>query len=352
MTPRLFNIAERDKRMPHCAEEWLARHRSGDMTGIEASAFERWLKDDPDNLQSWNELNTIWEGIEPLRSEPGIMVMREAALARGLWRARLTAAPPIAALCGVFLLFAVLLVQHRDSIGIFPQASSEQTATTATFSTPVRKMSHILLSDSSSIQLDADSALTVRYSKNARVIELSRGRALFRVTANPNRPFIVIAAGRTVTAIGTTFSVDLRKSGIQVGLAEGRVRATNQRSDQAGRKAALRAVDMSSGEVLFADDDDSWTVAKRSPSELLAWTAGRLLFSDERISDIVAEVNRYSTTRIVISDASVGDRRLSAVLRAGDIQTLLDGVEGLELAHVVKRTPDLIELSGRQPVGK
>jgi transmembrane sensor len=69
-----------------------------------------------------------------------------------------------------------------------------------------------------------------------------------------------------------------------------------------------------------------------------------LIFDNDRLSDIVAELNRYSTTRIVISEPAIQDLRLGGYFKVQDIGSILDTLHGYGLR--VERINDrLIYLS-------
>ena len=60
-----------------------------------------------------------------------------------------------------------------------------------------------------------------------------------------------------------------------------------------------------------------------------SWLQGRLIFDDERLATIVAEVSRYTAVKLTIAP-ELGDIRLSGRFKTGDTEALL---EALELAR-------------------
>ncbi|MEC5143893.1 FecR domain-containing protein [Chitinophaga sp. 212800010-3] len=83
----------------------------------------------------------------------------------------------------------------------------------------------LALTDGSVIQLAPGSMLTWKDSSMATLRRLTlQGKAEFIVHADIKRPFIVEAAGITVTALGTTFTVNtLVENNVAVKLSEGKV---------------------------------------------------------------------------------------------------------------------------------
>jgi transmembrane sensor len=81
------------------------------------------------------------------------------------------------------------------------------------------------LEDDSRIVLDAATRLRVRFTSDARVVELQDGQAQFSVAKDPTRPFKVEAGGRTIVAVSTVFIVEYVDSQVRVAMMEGKVAA-------------------------------------------------------------------------------------------------------------------------------
>ena len=68
------------------------------------------------------------------------------------------------------------------------------------------------------------------FNSTQRNVELIYGQALFHVAHNPSRPFIVRAADREITALGTQFDVRLDETSVRVTLIEGKVQVSQDSS--------------------------------------------------------------------------------------------------------------------------
>jgi transmembrane sensor len=58
------------------------------------------------------------------------------------------------------------------------------------------------------------------------------------------------------------------------------------------------------------------------------------VFNQDRLDLIADEVNRYTSSKIVVGDPAVGRQRLSAVLKVGDTATLISAIQMLHMAEV------------------
>jgi transmembrane sensor len=102
------------------------------------------------------------------------------------------------------------------------------------------------LPDGSSVSARSSDArvLPVEVTPSAVTLKLESGSAKFSVTADPARPFRVLARDVTVTVLGTVFDVSIEPSGVRVSVERGRVRVD---SSSASRE-------LSPGESAFFGD--------------------------------------------------------------------------------------------------
>lgn len=83
----------------------------------------------------------------------------------------------------------------------------------------------VRLPEKSRLHLAAESSLMIsQATHDAVALKLERGRITSQATHNPQRAFRVEAGGVTVHIVGTIFSVAILPRGIEVSVAEGRVR--------------------------------------------------------------------------------------------------------------------------------
>ena len=78
----------------------------------------------------------------------------------------------------------------------------------------------LVLDDGSTVVLNTDSVVQVRFRKNRRDIILRKGEASFQVAHDAFRPFVVHADGVAVKAVGTSFAVREQPGGVKVTVAE------------------------------------------------------------------------------------------------------------------------------------
>ena len=91
------------------------------------------------------------------------------------------------------------------------------------YATEIGERRSITLADGSTVDLNARSRVRIEFSKKERRVDLLDGQALFQVTKDKNRPFIVSSGDATVRAVGTQFDVYRRTNSTTVTVLEGRV---------------------------------------------------------------------------------------------------------------------------------
>jgi transmembrane sensor len=299
------------------AAAWFARWRSGAMTSEETAAFEAWRLQ---HQAAFDDVQRLWDGIEGARAHPAVLAMREKAL-RSPNRRIIAAASVLLAVC------AAWAGAHFGLRALLQPAATSTAA--SEYQTRVGQKSTITLPDGSVVILDADSSIRTLYSAQVRRVTLERGRAYFRVVKNAERPFTVSAGGNTVTALGTEFDVELKPRAFEVMLVSGRVRVQG-----VPQGVEVPAVEMTSGFRLVASENHQWNVSRADARSETGWLEGRLVFDEETLVNIASALNRYSTKKIEITDPAVAERRLSAVLTAGDIETFIAAAQKLGLASI------------------
>jgi transmembrane sensor len=211
------------------------------------------------------------------------------------------------------------------------------------YETVVGAQQKVTLPDGSELQLNTDTALTVRFSAHERRATLERGEAFFHVTKDSARPFIVTAGRSETRVVGTKFVVHLRENETDLLVSEGLVKfgAIDDERRSANVGANHHAV-LAGGNALRIEALDEAALARR-----LAWQSGRLEFKDVPLREVVAEFNRYHGQQIVLRDAATEAVRVGGVFEIenfdGFLWTLANSFDVAE----VRRQADKIVLGLR-----
>ncbi|HEX6860794.1 MAG TPA: FecR domain-containing protein [Caulobacteraceae bacterium] len=316
------------------AADWFALKRSGAMTAAELVEFQAWLEASEDNRAAFAEAEESWAMAGLLREDPELMLLRAQAR-----RSYPAFRRPLMALGGgvaAALIAAAVVTVPPKAPGHAVIASLNQEQT---FKTGIGQRTTVTLADGSVVTLDTDTVLRTDDRGRERRMYLDKGRAFFRVAKDPTRPFVVTAAGRTVTALGTAFDVRV-DGGFEVTLVEGKVRVEQPGAILRPRQSA----DLKAGYRIEAVSERQWAVEPANPARDVGWVQGRLTFVDQPLAEVAAEMNRYSEKKIVLEDEAVGRQTVVAVLKPGDLDAFIKMVRGYDLAQVTE-TETTVELT-------
>jgi len=207
---------------------------------------------------------------------------------------------------------------------LFPQAAATLAVPPiAAVSTVVVAPETRTLADGSIVELRPGAAIRVEYGPSSRRVVLLAGEVHFQVTKDAARPFVVVASGVEVRAVGTAFSVDLGKRAVDVLVTEGRVAVT---SPPAAEEAAPAVAMVDAGQGTTVSLEVAGAAAVRSvPSrerrERLNWRVPLLEFSGTPLAEAIPMFNRHGRRHLVL-DPTLGRLQLSGTLRADDTDSL------------------------------
>lgn len=190
--------------------------------------------------------------------------------------------------------------------------------------TKVGELRRVTLADGSSVILDADTLLTTDFSGPRRLLNLRHGRARFSVAHDKARPFVVHAGGGEIVATGTVFDVACRGA-LSIDLLQGRV-VVRPPSTSLGPRFSP-PIALYSGQHIDFDADHRRlpSITATSVSET-QWVQGTKSLDDVSIDAIIAEANRYATTRIELADPSLGTREIFGDIDIRDSDAVAEGI--------------------------
>jgi len=325
------------------AARWFARSRDPAMSPQERKALAAWLAASAQHRAEYAALERIWQAagaMDPARlralAAPSGAAEADVPLparAHGRWRGALAAGLGALAVGAGWALW-----QHGAPGSVATLAGTQAQAMPAYeagLDTAPGERRSVSLPDGTRIQLNTRTRLAVRFHEGRRTVQLLEGEAMFEVAHDAARPFTVDAGAGRITVTGTRFDVRREVAGVAVAVESGSVSVQGQagqggqmgqmgQMDDIEAAAARRATRLSAGlgTRIRADGE----VAPAVPVDLstaLAWRDGKLVFRDEPLSAVVAEVSRYRRQPVRVADAATGRLRVSSVFNADDTDALL-----------------------------
>lgn len=317
-----------DRRTVKEAAAWFTRLKQESVSEQVIDDFLAWRRD-PANDAAYAEVEARWRQADRVANDPDLVRLTEAALRkprfwdalkRRLSRNLLPLGLVAATLAGALVLLVVQLQ---------PRA----------YETDVGAQQIVRLSDGSVLRLNTASRVEVRFSERERRLVLRRGEAFFEVAHDATRPFIVAAGDIQVRALGTKFDVRRLDGETRVTLAEGRVEVARPARREAWTLVPNQQITLNGASPAPKGAD---------AASATSWTTGRLRFQGTPLAEAIAEVNRYTETKIILDAGAMGDERVSGVFDTGDTKAFVSAVTEL-FGLSARTTPEGIRLRARGP---
>lgn len=286
------------------AIEWFVSLESDHCSAEQQRQFETWLTENENHRAAFVEAERVWANMDALKllPVPGLDEARSA-------KPRKSSAAQLAFLA-IFILTSALL----------GGAWLEYSAETINYSTKMGEHRRIELADSSHIDLNTDTRISVRMSFLQRNVKLTQGEALFEVNHNFLRPFIVQVGDLRIRDVGTRFNVRKQAEGVTISVLEGEVELNNGQS--VNNKHLVAGNQFSYSEMFGLGQLEAVEA-----NQLTAWVNGKLVFKRAPLSEITAELERYHPVQFSFADPKLAQETLSGTFDADDIKQFLHALE-------------------------
>jgi transmembrane sensor len=305
------------------ASLWLARRDRG-LTPAEQDDYLQWLRAHPLHaevvaqqaaaLERMMHLSD-WQPVQTSAPNPDLFA-QTSALARW-WKP---------ALAGLAAAAAV-------TIGFIGVQRPTETPPAGPPRSYLRVNERMALPDGSRVELKDGTRIAVQYSEGERRVMLQGGEAHFSVWKDAARPFVVVASGVEVRAVGTAFNVRLGAKQVEVLVTEGRVkveqvevagvpvaRAAEVPVVTVGERAVVPLVEAASAPVIEPVTLDD--IARE-----LDWQAPRLQFHETPLAEAVAEFNRLNRHQLELGEAALGALRIGGTFKPDNVEGFIRSLE-------------------------
>jgi len=316
----------------------LARYLAGETSPAQRAEVESWANADPAHHAELEHLRATWSARNPGKWD--------VDRAWGQVAARLDHAPTSTTLSFVRmprtwqLALAAMLVLALGATIVWRKMAPSGSAVSQVLATLPGQQETVSLADGTRITLAAGSELRVAadYGESERRVDLS-GEAWFEVTHDARRPFRVYAGSTVTEDLGTEFSVRARaeESVVRVVVVSGS--ASLRRDDGTTLDGAtLRAMDVG---TLGVGETQPTVVRATDVVRLVAWHQGRMVFDDARLDSVTTELSRWYGMTFLITDSTLGNRRLTGTFRRGELADAID-ILNLSLGVQIRQRADTL----------
>jgi transmembrane sensor len=290
------------------AIDWWLRGNDRPLSREEQKQFAAWLAEDAANKAAFEKVSRLCGFLGT--GLPGAGPVRKTKRRRRRLATAVIGAVAILALGGEIL----------------PLVRSD-------YSTGTGQTKRVTLEDGSHVELDAKSAVSVRYEATERRLALLEGQAWFEVAPDPHRPFVVEAAGGTVRALGTAFDIALEKKQAEVTVGEHRVAISS----------GGRSVEVEEGRrSVYFENQAAQQPEPIDVEKATAWRRGRLIFNDKPLGEVIEALGRYHRGYVGFLDPALRKRRVTGVFLTYEPLAALDEIEASLGLHALRLSNYLI----------
>jgi transmembrane sensor len=337
------------------AGAWFVENRSGPLNSEARASFITWLRASPVHVQEYLGIAALAGDLAEAVKDPQVSPESLLAEARAdvdnvvsfgrpppmhapaRPRLRESQAWSLASAAAAALVFVTVAA-------VWSGRDGERFGLPKTYSTAHGEQRVRQLPDGSALHLNTDSAVTVRYSRAERIVDLDRGEALFQVAPDSKRRFRVAAGEAGVLAVGTEFDVYRRIGAVTVTVVEGTVAVFT------GAPPPRTPTNLLPPTALRVDAGYQVEVRRRvgSPRPVdaraaVAWLERKIAFENRPLGEVADEFNRYGRIVIEIDDQDLRATPISGVFDAYDTDSFAAFLETLE-GVIVQKTPTRIRV--------
>ncbi|WP_298374675.1 FecR domain-containing protein [uncultured Bradyrhizobium sp.] len=272
------------------AHAWIRRLTSGEARASDAAALQRWCGQSPAHAAAFSEASRFWKAFGPAGQS---LLADERVTNRGPRAGGRTSNLSRRAVVGGALAAtaAGIMVVHPP-LDLWPSLFELR----ADYRTGVGEQREVAVVDGVVVQMNTRTSISLGSGDASGAVELIAGEASFKVADRRAETFSVIAAGGKTTSTGAQFDVRVEGAGVRVTCLanEAHVEHRTQRMVLKSRQRVTYG-DSGFGDVVAID-----------PSIAAAWQQGLIICNMMPLADLIQELNRYRSGRIVLLNAQLG----------------------------------------------
>jgi transmembrane sensor len=291
-SPRKLDAVERQ------AMSWMRMAASGRMTHADGDALRRWCQADPSHAAAFAQARQRWDALGEAGAAAAVHQPAQAVeqVRRGVrvdQRRRLFLGGALGAMTA-----AGVAAMVRPPLGLWPSWDALQ----ADYRTAAGERRTVALPAGVSVELNTRTSLAVL--DDGQLLSLIEGETAIDMPAQAQALSVVAGAARS-TGAAARFEVRRQGEGACVRCLHGRVRVEHA--------AGVR--ELGPRQQLVYTGEGLGDLTALADPEGSAWREGFLRFSGEPLGEVIAEINRYRSGRVVLWDDSVAARPVTGRFR-------------------------------------
>ena len=309
----------RAERIEELASLWVVRREEPEWSVSDQAELDQWLAESDAHKVAFWRLEHGWREADRIGSLGVPFQPASRGFALSSWQ-------PAALAASILVAFVAFLLFWQAAPG-----TQADNPSTHRYETPIGGHEVVALADGSRVELNTATVIRAAVTDKTRAVWLERGEAFFSVAKRDGQKFVIYAGPRTITVLGTKFSVRRASDETVVAVLEGRVRV-----GAGGRESMVTG-----GEIAVARDQG--TLVAKSPLAVqhqLAWRAGMIDLDGMSLAAAAEQFNRYNSTQLIIGDPQAGQTVIAGSFVARNVDAfarLLEDAYGLQAVNSAGR---------------
>src|SRR5882762_9167938 len=321
------------------AADWYAAHRSGPLAEADRVAFLAWLKASPIHIEEYLGVAALERTLGAASDDPTLSVDALVEMARGdptggvvdLAGPSVRYPPaPVHRARRYWGSIAAACVSVAGILIVWPMRDGHGVGGVKAYRTTHGEQGVWPLADGSTLHVNTDTAVTVRFSATERLVEVDHGQVALAVAHDDGRPFRVHAGSTDTVAVsvGPFAPPQTAHGGHPVGLHVG-----------AGRQVRVIA-----GMLPSASEPTDLR-------ETTAWLERKIVFEQRPLGAVADEFNRYNDKPFTIDDPALRRLPISGTFNAADTDSFAAFLESLDGVRVERLPTRFNVLNSRGKTG-
>lgn len=186
------------------------------------------------------------------------------------------------------------------------------------------KILNIALEDNSLIDLDVKSKLKVEYYKDKRVVDFQEGKALFFVSKDKTRPFIIKMKNAEIEVLGTKFEVINLDEKVTVKVLSGVVKVSHI-SDLKKKKDLIQ---LKKEESFSLDNKGNILDFSRADlTQIASWKNDFIYLENNSLKDATSFFQRYVNKKVEFDSYEISQLKISGKFSTKHFDDFLDSIK-------------------------
>ena len=208
----------------------------------------------------------------------------------------------------------------RPPLGLWPSLQE----LSADYRTAKGEQRKVAVAPDVSLELNTQTSVALRSAQSETEVELISGEASIEAARAASNPFILLAANGRISATRAAFNVRCLDGVVTATCLTGAIDVARD-----GKTARLQKAE----QISYSPAGLQASVPV-DPAQIIAWQAGLLIFRDRPLTNVVDEVNRYRSGKIIVTNENLRRRIVNGTFRIDKLEDFVAQVQQLFGAQV------------------